>query len=208
MRRSCAIRGSVSPSIDIHAEFFPVETTNARCNVIYFTLSVAGRPDDSRRHAIDAAMQARGGRVTWRVNPIAGRSYALLEAPAPFDPGDFAMAPGESVYDTAIIALAVSPTVPEALPYLVDALGGEGGPAGILAVRSCGEGLIVEWDPRRSGARVVSAVIDVELARFQSGRRADLLSPLPPSVLATIAAGGLQTPQLTTDRVLELLIER
>jgi len=29
MRRSCAMRGCVSPSIDIHAEFFPVETTNA-----------------------------------------------------------------------------------------------------------------------------------------------------------------------------------
>ncbi|HEY2475033.1 MAG TPA: hypothetical protein VGI19_09545 [Candidatus Cybelea sp.] len=208
MRRSCAIRGSVSPSIDIHAEFFPVETTNAWYNVIYFTLSVAGRPDDSRRHAIDAAMQARHGRATWRVNPVAGRSYALLEAPSPFDPAEIAMAPGESIYDTAIIALAVSPTVPEALPYLVDALGGEGGPAGVLAVRPCGEGLIVEWDPRISGARVVSAVIDVELARFESGRRAELLSALPPNVLASVAADGLQTPELTADRVLELLIER
>jgi hypothetical protein len=176
--------------------------------VIYFTLSVAGRPDDSRREAIDAAMRARGGRATWRVNPIAGRSYALLEAEAPFAPADVAAASGESVYDAAVIALAVFPTVPEALPHLHDALGGEGRPAGVLAVRPCNEGLIVEWDPQISGARIVSGVIDVELRRFASGRRTELLSPLPPPVLATIASDALQTPELSADRVLELLIDR
>jgi hypothetical protein len=98
--------------------------------------------------------------------------------------------------------------VPEALPYLHDALGGEGRPAGVLAVRPCNEGLIVEWDPRISGARIVSGVIDVELRRFASGRRTELLSPLPPPVLATIASDSLQTPELSADRVLELLIDR
>jgi len=176
--------------------------------VIYFTLSVAGRPDDSRREAIDAAMRARGGRATWRVDPIAGRSYALLEAEAPFAPAEVAAAPGESMYDAAVIALAVFPTVPEALPYLHDALGGEGGPAGVLAVRPCNEGLIVEWDPRISGVRIVSGVIDVELRRFASGRRTELLSHLPPPLLATIASDALQAPELSADRVLELLIDR
>ncbi|HEY1882630.1 MAG TPA: hypothetical protein VGG51_06270 [Candidatus Cybelea sp.] len=176
--------------------------------MIYFTLSVAGRPDDSRREAIDAAMRARGGRATWRVSPIADRSYALLETEAPFDLTHIAAAPGESIYDAAVIALAVFPTVPEALPHLLDALGGEGRPAGVLAVRPCNGGLIVEWDPGVSDVRVVSGVIDVELRRFASGRRSELLSPLPPPVLATITGDALQTPELSAERVLELLIDR
>jgi hypothetical protein len=176
--------------------------------VIYFTLSVAGRPDDSRREAIDAAMRACGGRATWRVNPTAGRSYALLETEAPFDAAHVAAAPGDSIYDTAVIALAVFPTVPEALPHLHDALGGEGRPAGVLAVRPCHKGLIVEWDPRVCGAGIVSGVIDVELRRFASGRRTELLSALPPPVLATIAGDALQAPELSAERVLELLIGR
>ena len=84
----------------------------------------------------------------------------------------------------------------------------KGRPAGVLAVRPCNEGLIVEWDPRISGARIVSGVIDVELRRFASGRRTELLSPLAPQVLATIASDSLQTPELSADRVLELLIDR
>jgi hypothetical protein len=176
--------------------------------VIYFTLSVAGRPDDSRRSEIDAAMRARDGRATWRVNPLAGRTYALLEAANEFDPADVPTVPGESVYATAIIALAVFPTAPEALPHLHDALAGRGAPAGVLAVHECEGGLVVEWDPQIGGARVVSAIIDVELRRFASGRRTELLTPLPPEVLATIARDGLQTPQLSSERVLELLIGR
>jgi hypothetical protein len=31
IRRNCAMRGKLSPSTEIQAEFFPVESTSARC---------------------------------------------------------------------------------------------------------------------------------------------------------------------------------
>ncbi|MGC2634045.1 MAG: hypothetical protein WA215_07530 [Candidatus Cybelea sp.] len=207
MRRSCAIRGSVSPSIDIHAEFFPVETTNARCNVVYLTISIAGNPDDSRRDAIEAFAQAQGGRATWRFNPSAGRSYALLELPDGIDLSEVSIAPTEVAYETAVIAWAVFPTVPEALPNLYAALGGPGRPVGVLACRPCPEGAIVEWDPDSGGIEIIMKLVDVELRRFCSGRRGELLSPLTPRLSAKIAASGMSAPEIAVDRILELLID-
>ena len=201
------MRGSVSPSIDIHAEFFPVETTNARCNVGYLTISVAGKPDDSRRDAVEAIARARGGRAMWRLNPSAGRSYALIELPDGFDLRDISIAPGEVVYETAVIAWAVFPTVPEALPQLYEALGGAGRPRGVLACRPCPQGAIVEWDPDSGGIEIVRKLIDVELRRFCSGRRSELLSPLTPALSAKVAASGLKGPEIAPDRILELLID-
>ena len=186
MRRSCAIRGIVSPSIDIHAEFFPVETTNARCNVGYLTLSVAGNPDDSRRDAIEAIAQARNGRALWRFNPSAGRSYALLELPDGVDLPEVAIAPTEVAYE---------------------ALGGPGRPAGVLACRPCPQGVIIEWEPDCGGIDIVMKVVDVELRRFRSGRRAELLSPMTPGLSAKIAASGMSAPEIAEDRILELLID-
>ena len=207
MRRSCAIRGSVSPSIDIHAEFFPVETTNARCNVIYRTISIAGSPDDSRRDAIEGIARARNGRAMWRLNPSAGRSYALLELPNGTDLPELSIAPTEVAYETAVIAWAVFPAVPEALPSLYAALGGPGRPVGVLACRPCPQGAIVEWDPDSGGIEIIMKVVDVELRRFCSGRRAQLLSPLTPGLSAKIAASGMSAPEIGVDRILELLID-
>jgi hypothetical protein len=207
MRRSCASRGSVSPSIDIHAEFFPVETTNARCNVGYLTISDTGNPDVSRRAAIEAVVRAAGGRAMWRINPSAGRWYALLELPDSFDLREIAIAPGEVVYETAVIAWAVFPTVAEALPQLYEALGGAGRPRGVLACRPCPHGAIVEWDPDSGSFEIVMKVVDVELRRFGSGRRAELLSPMTPVVSAKIAASSLKAPEIAADRILELLID-
>jgi hypothetical protein len=207
MRRSCAIRGSVSPSIDIHAEFFPVETTNARCNVAYLTISIAGNPVDSRRDAIEAFAQAQGGRAMWRFNPSAGRAYALLELPDGVDLSEASIAPTEVAYETAVIAWAVFPTVPEALPNLCAALGGPGRPVGVLACRPCPQGAIIEWDPDSGGIEIIMRLVDVELRRFCSGRRAELLSPLTPRLSAKIAASGMSAPEIAVDRILELLID-
>ncbi len=207
MRRSCAIRGNVSPSIDIHAEFFPVDTTNARCNVSYLTISVAGKPEASRQEEIEGVVRARGGRVTWRVNPSVARSYALLDLPEAFDENELPAAAGEVVYGGIVIAWAVFPTVLEALPYLYDALGGPGRPAGVLACFPCENGVIVEWDPQVSRIEILLRLIDVELRRFNSGRTAQLLSPPEPVVLARIAASGLQAPEIGERRILEVLID-
>ena len=50
-------------------------------------------------------------------------------------------------------------------------------------------------------------LIDVELRRFSSGRRSELLSPLTPMLSAKIAASGLKAPEIAPDRILELLID-
>jgi hypothetical protein len=143
----------------------------------------------------------------WRINPSAGRSYALLELPDGFDLRELSIAPGEVAYETAVIAWAVFPTVPEALPYVYEALGGAGRPRSVLACRPCPQGAIVEWDPDSGGIDIVMKLIDVELRRFHSGRRAELLSPLTPALSAKIAASGLKAPEIAADRILELLID-
>ena len=184
-----------------------METTNARCSVIYLTISIAGNPDDSRRDAIEGIVRARNGRVMWRFNPSAGRSYALLEFPHGVDLPELSIEPTEVAYETAVIAWAVFPTVPEALPSLYAALGGPGRPAGVLACRPCPQGAIVEWDPDSGGIEIIMKVVDVELRRFCSGRRAQLLSPLTPRLSAKIAASGMSVPEIAVDRILELLID-
>jgi len=143
----------------------------------------------------------------WRINPSAGRSYALLELPNGLDLREISIAPGEVAYETAIIAWAVFPTVPEALPQLCAALGGAGRPRGVLACRPCPQGAIVEWDPDVGNIEIVMKVVDVELRRFCSGRRVELLSPLTAALSAKIAASGLNAPEIAPDRILELLID-
>jgi hypothetical protein len=193
--------------MEIHAEFFPVDTTNARWSVAYLTLCVEGTPDDERREAIDAVVRRQGGRATWRMHPDLGLSYALLDLPDSHDAQAIRTAGGGVVYETAIIAMAVSPAVPQALPRLYEALAGAGRPAGILASRTCGGSVVVEWDPGISGVDVVMGLIDVELRRFASGRTAEVLAPLPASVVTRIAAQGLQAPQIQPNRILELLVD-
>jgi hypothetical protein len=207
MRRNCASRSAVSPSIEIHAEFFPVETTNARWSVAYTTLSIGGTLDERRREAIDEAVCRHGGRATWRVHPEIGRTYALLESGGSLDAEAVRAAAGERPYETAVIALAVSPAVPQALPALQEALAGPGRPAGILACHPFPGGIVVEWDPDVSRVELVLGLIDAELRRFASGRTSEVLTPLPKSTIAKLAAEGLQAPQVRLDRVLETLVD-
>jgi hypothetical protein len=207
MRRSCASRSAVSPSIEIHAEFFPVETTNARWSVAYITLSIGGAPDERRREAIDDAVRRQGGRATWSVHPEIGRTYALLENAEAFDALTVDALAGARVYETAVIALAVSPAVPQALPILMEALAGPGRPTGILACDPFPGGVVLEWDPESLRAELVLGLIDTELQRFASGRTARVLAPLPKSTIARIASQGLRAPEIRLDRVLEALVD-
>jgi hypothetical protein len=184
-----------------------VETPNDEAGVVYLTLSMDGELDGGRRAAIDNLVRSERGCALWRASASAGRSYALLELPDTADRTAIRAAFGATVYDRPVIALAVFPTVPEALLPLREALGAAGRPAGVLACRDAPGGVVVEWDPGVTGVDVVMALVDVELARFHSGRAAELLSPLPPALVAEIAAKALEAPQVEPRRILEMRIE-
>lgn len=184
------------------------QTANDEDSVVYSTLSIEGVLESKRRAEIDDAVRRLGGTAIWRASEAACRTYALLELPDGCDRAAIAATRAEVVYDKAVIALALFPAIPEALPPLLEALGGPGRPAGILTCRPCPGGVIVEWDPDLTQAAVVLGVVDVELRRFGSSRIAEVLAPLPPSVVALLAASGLRAPQIEPARILELRINR
>lgn len=171
------------------------------------TLSIGGTPDERQRAAVDETARAQGGRTTWRVHPKIGRSYALIESANPVDARSILSVSGGQAYASAVIALAVSPAVAQALPRLEEALGGPGRPSGVFACHRFPGGAVIEWDPEVSSTALVMGLIDVELRRFASGRTAQLLGPLPKSVIAKIASEGLQAPEIRLDRVLEALVD-
>jgi len=174
--------------------------------VAYLTLSVDGELDDVRRAAIDRVVTSQGGKAVWRTSERARRSYALFELPDRYDAAAIRAASGGTVYDKPLIAWALFPAMPEALPPLLEALGGPGRPAGVLTCSPCPGGVVIEWDPAVTSVTLIVTLADVELGRLHSGRTAEVLAPLPPEVVAKIAADGLQAPQIEPARVLELRI--
>jgi hypothetical protein len=175
--------------------------------VAYSTLRVEGDLEETRRTTVEDALRRVGGSVVWQTNARARRTYALLEAP---DGSDFAAlaASGATLYDRPVIALAVFPALAEALPGLLEALGGAGRPVGVLACDARADGAIVEWDPAVSDVRVVLGLIDLELARLRGGRIVEVLAPMPGALVAMVAAQGLEAPQISAQRVLEFRIDR
>ena len=165
-----------------------------------------GVPTDKQRHALDEAARRGGGNAVWRSSAAAGRSYASVALPNPDAGASIPTPAGATLYGKAVIALAVFPALAEALPPLMDALAGQGRPAGILACRAIPNGVVIEWDPSVSAACLMTSLIDAELGRFACGHTNELLSPLPPEVVTAIAAEGLQAEQIVPERVLELRI--
>lgn len=111
-------------------------------------------------------------------------------------------------FGEAIIALAIEPAPADALPQIARALGGCGAPAGIAACEPVDGALVVEFRPRLTHPDLVTRIVDVELKRFSGSRCTHLLSPVPMDVMAAVAAGGLQAPEIGPDRILELLLEK
>lgn len=191
-----------------YAQDWMAQTANDENSVVYSTLSIEGVLEPKRRAEIDDAVLRAGGAAVWRTSQPARRTYALLELPDGYEQAEIRAAVPGVVYDKAVIALALFPTVSEALPPLLEALGGPGRPAGVLACRPLPGGAVIEWDPDLTRAAVVLGIVDVELRRFASSRVAELLSPLPPPVVAQLAASGLRAPEIEPQRILELRIDR
>jgi hypothetical protein len=164
--------------------------------------------NDSVRATVEAAIASRGGSVTWRDDAGSDRTYALVELPQDAPAVRAVVREPVTVFEAPIIALAVSPAVPEALPQLLEAFAGPGRPDGILSCEASNGRLILEWNPDRTKTALVFSLMDAELRRFASGRTAELLAPLPESIAAYIAAEGLGTPEIASNRVIETLLER
>ncbi|MFN2449216.1 MAG: hypothetical protein ABR508_05395 [Candidatus Baltobacteraceae bacterium] len=135
-----------------------------------------------------------------------GRTYVLVQAPGSVDPAELALRFQARWFDEAILALAIEPQPPDALPQLRTALAGAGGLAGILSARITGAALIVECAPR-TAPELLRSLIDAELRRFGGTHKTRMLAPLPDDVLAAIAGRGLQAPEIAASRILESLLE-
>lgn len=169
-----------------------------------FTLRYAPAPRDDARSSLADFARRNGAVVSWQDSPVFDRSYALVEGASA---GSLATQEGITVFETPVIALAIRPNVAEALPPLLEALGGSGRPAGVQSCEEVSGALIVEWNLDRTPADVVLSIVDIELARTRAGRVTELLTPLPLAWWTSIASAGLQAPEIAPDRVLEALIE-
>lgn len=106
-----------------------------------------------------------------------------------------------------VIELAVTPSPPEALPILLEALAGAGGPRGVVACERTGSELRVRWDVATTPASVLRALLRTETGRFGGSYTVRLLEPLSVEVAASVAADGLQTAGVVPERILDVLVE-
>jgi hypothetical protein len=171
-----------------------------------FTLCYRGVPDTGEMQHMHAAAASRGGSIEWGLHPHFGRAYALINGEHAECFGAMRDECRAVVFKTPVIALAVFPSVAEALPSIVEALTGPGRPGGIIACDRLDHGVVIEWDLDRTAASVVLGLIDTELDRFHAGRVNMLLSPLPLEWWTRIASEGLRAPEIAPDRVIENLL--
>ncbi|HTZ54834.1 MAG TPA: hypothetical protein VMB20_07190 [Candidatus Acidoferrum sp.] len=172
-----------------------------------FTVRFQPEPSDAEIRAAEAAAHDLGARVTWQHATACKRMYGLVEGASPACISTLREATVATVYDRPVIALAVFPSVAEALPQLLRALGGPGRPDGVHACDRCEGGMIVEWDLDATPLDVIMNLIDIEIDRFHARRVNVLLNPLPLAWWTTIAASGLRAPEITPERVLEEQLE-
>lgn len=145
--------------------------------------------------------------MSWQNAAAYERTYGLVEGAADACKAALQRASRANVFDRPVIALAISTSVPQAMPPLRSAFAGPGAPDGILSCESRENVLLVEWDLDRSSAALVLSLVDAELERFRAGRVNELLTPLPLAWWTRIAAAGLRAPEIAPERVLEEQLE-
>lgn len=141
----------------------------------------------------------------WRSPAQSGRTYATLR----FDGGlDRAALEGRGgrVAEPALTVLEIAPDRLERLSALAEALGGPGGPAGVVDCLSLPSALIVELDETRTPLATLLDVVDIELER-SSGRRITPVLELSDEKLAAFAAALLADPELDSSRLIETYTE-
>jgi hypothetical protein len=165
--------------------------------------------DETQRKKMEASLPSGASLKLGQSQSGARRTYALVEGPASMEPAEAEQSfPQARWYDEAIIALAIEPTPADALPAIEGALSGDGSPAGVLECTIASGSAIVEFRPAVTSPSLILHLVDVELRRLHGYRKVALLNPLPASVVAQIAAAGLQAPEIAPDRILETLLEQ
>jgi len=172
-----------------------------------FSVRFQPEADDTLLAEADAIVRHCGARVTWQQSAACKRTYGLVEGGDALCSSALRDGTRATIFDRPIIALAVFPSEAEALPAILDALGGRGRPAGVFACEEAAGGAIVEWDLDSTGLDVVLGLVDVEVDRFRGQRVNALLTPLPLAWWARIAGSGLRSPDITPQRVLEEQLE-
>ncbi len=173
-----------------------------------FTLRYRTRPSDAAIARVADIVQRRGGTIAWRHNEDEIPTYALIENADDGCAVELAAVVEAEIADGPIIALAVSPQVPQAMPLLEHALAGPGAPVALDVCRRSGDALLLEWNLDRLAAPTLLALVDVELARVRSGRTTRLVAPIPLIWWTRIASHGLAAPDVVPERVLEFLLEQ
>jgi hypothetical protein len=179
--------------------------------VTAFTVCYRALPDANVRIAVADAARASGcpRAPVWKES--AGRAYALIER-VEDRRAIVAAASGAFVSESPVIALAVYPNVAQALPLLAAAFAGAGRPSGVVSAEiepmpGGTRRFVVEAESAKTGADVLLALVDIELARYRSARRIELLAELPLEQIARIAATGLRCEGITPDRILEYALD-
>ena len=178
-----------------------ISTTSA------FSVRFQPEADDTLLAEAEAIVRGRGARVAWQHCAACKRTYGLVEGADALCGAALREATRAAVFDRPIIALAIFPSEAEALPAILEALGGRGRPAGVLGCEEAAGGAIVEWDLDATACEVVLGLVDVEIDRFHAWRSNALLTPLPLAWWTRIAATGLRSPDITEQRVLEEQLE-
>ena len=173
-----------------------------------FSVRVAADDADTDRAAVERVARKFNAEITWFHALTFGRLYARIEGDAPGLGSALHALQCAVVVDSELIALAVTPSTPEALPLLEDALGGPGRPSGVVGCDRVDDAVIVEWNPERTSAATILAIIDSELARLHASRHNSLISPLSLAALARVASEGLAASEIVPERILEVQLER
>lgn len=172
------------------------------------TLRIDASPEEALLARLATALAHDGVRLCFGPPNALDRTYVVVEGPQGVDSAELEQrVPDGTWYSEAVIALAIEPAPPDALPWLQRALGGPGRPAGVVSCEISGSHAIVEFRPAVTQPAMLLRIVDVELQRAGGSRRISLLSPLTVPVAAAIAATGLQAPEIGTDRILESLLE-
>jgi len=159
------------------------------------------RTRDRRR-----SRRAHGGAVRWRCSPRFDRAFASVELREEAGAAALRAATGATVYDATIIALAVSPTLPEALRLWRRRCRQRPTRRHRLAEVRDGA-LCVAWDLAMTDRGRRHGRDRRRTAAFRRGPHGRAPQPAAAGRHDAIVAEGLNAPEIAPDRVLEALIE-